>query len=317
MATMFVNGHLRQHIFVVVALIIVYSSGSQGCSELYTIVPSNFTGTCPHEPCLSLNVLPSGLNVTFNQSISLHFLHGEHLLEEIIGIQGLPGIEMAVSSNCSQCSPIILCNGPASGIIFQNIHSVEIVGLTFSGCSHQGTPAYGGALSFSNVTNILVANSNFIDNYIIGQTTSGGGAIFILQSLKVNFENCSFINNSAQCQPGGLADYCSKYKFNGGAMYLLECMNVSISDCQFLQNRAIAGAALMPYLLWFKSVVQFLLTMVHNQPMVARQHFSRALFTFIKPSSRTILLTRVEPFLPQKHSYHYLNVNSSKTVRII
>ena len=244
MATIFVNGHLRQCIFMVVALIIVYSSGSQGCSELYTIVPSNFTGTCPHEPCLSLNVLASGLNVTFNQSISLHFLHGEHLLEEIIGIQGLPGIEMAVSSNCSQCSPIILCNGPASGIIFQNIHSVEIVGLTFSGCSHQGTTGYGGALSFSNVTNILVANSNFIDNYIIGQTTSGGGAIFILQSLKVNFENCSFVNNSAQCQPGGLADYCSKYKFNGGAMYLLECMNVSISDCRFLQNRAISGAAL-------------------------------------------------------------------------
>ncbi|XP_064390068.1 uncharacterized protein LOC135337978 [Halichondria panicea] len=244
LATMFVNGHLRQHIFMVVALII-YSSGSQGCSELYTIVPSNFTGTCPHEPCISLNVLLSELNGTFNQSISLHFLHGEHLLEEIIGIQRLPGIEMSVSNNCSQCSPIILCNGPASGIIFQNIHSVEIVGLTFSGCSHQGTPAYGGALSFYNVTNILVANSNFIDNYIIGQTTSGGGAIFILQSLKVNLENCSFINNSAQCQPGGLADYCSSYTFNGGAMYLLKCMNVSISDCQFLQNRAIAGAALL------------------------------------------------------------------------
>ena len=257
---MFVNGHLRQHIFMVVALII-YSSGSQGCNELYTIVPSNFTGTCPHEPCISLNVLLSELNGTFNQSISLHFLHGEHLLEEIIGIQRLPGIEMSVSSNCSQCSLIILCNGPASGMIFQNIHSVEIVGLTFSGCSHQGTPGYGGALSFYNVTNILVANSNFIDNYIIGQTTSGGGAIFILQSLKVNFENCSFINNSAQCQPGGLNNYCSKYKFNGGAMYLLECMNVSISDCQFLQNRAIAGAALFA----ISSLIQISGTVfVHN-----------------------------------------------------
>ncbi len=117
-----------------------YSGGSQGCTELYTIVPSNFTGTCPHEPCLSLNDLASGLNVTFNQSISLRFLDGIHLLEEIIAIQGLPGIEMAVSSNCSQCSPIIMCNG--AGMSFQNIQSVEIAGLTFSGCSHQGETAF-------------------------------------------------------------------------------------------------------------------------------------------------------------------------------
>ncbi len=227
---------------MVVALII-YSSGSQGCSELYTIVPSNFTGTCPHEPCLSLILVPE-LNVTFNQSISLRFLDGEHLLEGIIAIQGLPGIEMAVSSNCSQCSPIIMCNGPAAGMSFQNIQSVEIAGLTFSGCSHQGETAYGGAISFSNVTNILVSNSHFIDNYIIGQTTSGGGAIFILQSPKVHLENCSFINNSARCH-SHFPDYCSRYTFNGGAVYILGCMNVSISDCQFLQNKAISGAALL------------------------------------------------------------------------
>ena len=115
---------------------------------------------------------------------------------------------------------------------FQNIQTVEIAGLTFSGCTHQGEVGFGGALSFINVTNISIVNCHFVGNHITGNI--GGGALYVSQSQSVSIRNSSFVNNYA---------YLSIHQCSGAAFFQNNNF-VLIQHTLFKNNTATSGGAI-------------------------------------------------------------------------
>ena len=123
----------RDRLSVVLLVVTLLSCPNHlDCTSMATVVvPGNFTDACPQEHCSTINDLPSSI---FNNSMQLHFLSGQHLLQRHISMHNIPSGHVQISSSCSspQCNTIILCQGGPTGMSFQNIQTVEIAGLTFS-----------------------------------------------------------------------------------------------------------------------------------------------------------------------------------------
>ena len=218
-------------VVILVIVILLSCSNHLDCTSMATVVvPENFTDACPQEHCSTINDLPSNV---FNNSMQLYFLSGQHLLKQHISVHDISNGHVQISSSCSslQCDTIIFCQGP-TGMSFQNIHSVEIAGLTFSGCTHQGEVGFGGALSFINVTNVSIVNCHFVGNHITGNI--GGGALYVSQSQSVSIRNSSFVNNYA---------YLSIHQCSGAAFFQNNNF-VLIQHTLFKNNTATSGGAI-------------------------------------------------------------------------
>ncbi|XP_064388838.1 uncharacterized protein LOC135336897 [Halichondria panicea] len=223
----------RDRLSVVLLVVTLLSCPNHlDCTSMATVVvPGNFTDACPQEHCSTINDLPSSI---FNNSIQLYFLSGQHLLQRHISMHDVSSGHVQISSSCSspQCNPTILCQGGPTGMSFQNIQTVEIAGLTFSGCTHQGEVGFGGAISFINVTNISIVNCHFVGNHITGNT--GGGALYVFQSQSVSIRNSSFVNNYA---------YLSIHQCSGAAFFQNNNF-VLIQHTLFKNNTATSGGAI-------------------------------------------------------------------------
>ncbi len=223
----------RDRLSVVLLVVTLLSCPNHlDCTSMATVVvPGNFTDACPQEHCSTINDLPSSI---FNNSIQLYFLSGQHLLQRHISMHDVSSGHVQISSSCSspQCNPTILCQGGPTGMSFQNIQTVEIAGLTFSGCTHQGEVGFGGAISFINVTNISIVNCHFVGNHITGNI--GGGALYVSQSQSVSIRNSSFVNNYA---------YLSIHQCSGAAFFQNNNF-VLIQHTLFKNNTATSGGAI-------------------------------------------------------------------------
>ena len=137
--------------------------------------------------------------------------------------------------NALQCETKIKCRGK-SGFEFQNVDSINITGLQFSGCG--GVEINGGALNIKNVTFMSILNCRFIGNRVLGETALGG-AVYINATFDVSIQNSSFFNNSARCS--NYNDQSCNSVNQGGAIFMLDNRNgILIDSCHFEQNSAYA-----------------------------------------------------------------------------
>ena len=143
--------------------------------------------------------------------------------------------------NALQCEAKIKCRG-TSGFEFQNVDSINITGLQFSGCG--GVEINGGALNIKNVTFVSILNCRFIGNRVLGETAIGG-AVYIDAAFDVSIQNSYFFNNSARCSNYNEHHSCNSVNL-GGAIFMLDNRNgVLIDSCHFEQNSAYtAGGAI-------------------------------------------------------------------------
>ena len=89
---------------------------------------------------------------------------------------------------------------------------------------------YGGALYFKAVNGFLINNTDFINNYAVGDA----GAIYLGQNIfNLNIENSKFEENAAL----GLQGVISQFNAYGGAIFSGKFVeNLSVSNSSFLNN---------------------------------------------------------------------------------
>ncbi|WP_231483622.1 Ig-like domain-containing protein [Methanobrevibacter sp. YE315] len=128
-----------------------------------------------------------------------------------------------------QDSTIINCNFEdntaeiSGGAVYAGVGTtLEIINSNFINNRAQGANGYGGAV-FSNMTNDLISNCNFTNNY----AKNTGGAIYSPIG-DCNLNDCNFYDNVAENIAGAI------YSVNG--VY-------ELTDCDFTNNAAESGGA--------------------------------------------------------------------------
>ena len=198
----------------------------------YDIIPNNITGqfSDPNETCFTLTEFALNNN-SLDGNITFTFHPGNHTLLQRVVFDSATSVTMTnYICNSQQCDTKIQCEG-TSGFEFYNIAgSIHITDLEFYGCG--GGQIDGGALYFSNVSVISIANSRFIGNRVEG-VESTGGAIHIRMSIIVSILGSYFLDNSAQCNYTHQS--CNTYS-GGGAIFLLSSNQTVITSCKFEKN---------------------------------------------------------------------------------
>ena len=207
-------------------------------SQHINIIPNNFTGVCPNyrnETCLTLAELASNTSSLDQANITLNFLPGDHVLAQCITVNDAANLVLTGHAcNTSQCETKIKCQG-TSGFEFQNIETIDITGLGFSGCG--GEETNGGALKISNVSSLSILNCRFIGNGVFG-VRSSGGAVYIDTVFDASIHNSYFINNSAQCKDYYNFPESCNFALNGGGAIFISDSRIAVSSCRFEQNSA-------------------------------------------------------------------------------
>ena len=232
------NARVKESRTIILPLIQVVLLVASVLSQSLNIVPNNFTGVCPdyrNETCLTLSELASNTSSLDQANITLNFLPGDHVLAQRITVNGVASLVLTGHAcNTSQCETKIKCQG-TSGFEFQNVGTVNITGLEFSGCG--GEQINGGALNVSNVTALSILSCRFIGNGVFGVRLSGG-AVYIDTVFDVSIHNSYFINNSAQCKDYYNSTESCNFALNGGGAIFISDSRIAVSSCRFEQNSA-------------------------------------------------------------------------------
>ena len=153
---------------------------------------TSLEAACPdhhNEICLTLAELAFNTSRLDQINVTLNFLPGDHPLTQRVPVSNAMYLVLAVHlCNTSHCETKIKCQG-TSGFEFQNIESINITGLEFSGCG--GDDINGGALNVNNVTFLSILK-------ILGENILGG-FVCIDSAFNVSIHSNYFINNSALC----------------------------------------------------------------------------------------------------------------------
>ena len=144
------NAIIKGGFTIILPLLSLFASVSLQC---VSIIPNNFTGVCPdhrNQTYLTLAELASNTSRLDQTNVTLIFLPGDHELAQRVRVSN--AIHLVFTGhicNASQCVTKIKCRG-TSGFEFQNIESINITDIEFSGC--EGYDINGGALNVNNVT---------------------------------------------------------------------------------------------------------------------------------------------------------------------
>ena len=230
-----------------------------GCisAEHYYIVADNSISQCKNYTtgtCFTLAELAPNINhLDEDNNLTLSFLPGEHLLTRRLTITGPKNIALTGKNTSNSSMYAIKCQG-TSGFEFENIESLNIVYLEFTGC---GNVTNGGAISITWANTVFIRGCHFINNHVRGITsTSAGGAICAEKIMAMKIESSFFKNNSAignglrygivsggaiSVSTGAIFSINSQYiknrAFYGGAIYV-ELGNISSTNNQYINNSA-------------------------------------------------------------------------------
>ena len=206
-------------------------------SQLLNIVPNGLNRVCPYnqnETCLTLSELASNTSRLDQANITLNFLPGDHVLAQRISVSSAVNLVLTGHiCNASQCETNINCQG-TSGFEFENIETINITGLAFSGCGGEGTN--GGALNINNVTFVSILSCHFIGNRVFGEKALGG-AVYIGTAFDISIHSSYFVNNSAQCEYN-VHRSCDSGWNGGGAIFILDSREAVLISCHFERNIA-------------------------------------------------------------------------------
>ena len=125
-----------------------------------------------------------------DSDITLSFLPGEHLLTERLTINGIYTRNVTLTGENSLST--IKCQG-TSGFEFNNVQSLNVAYLEFTGC---GNVISGGAISINGADNVLIKDCHFITNQVLGDYCQGG-AIYAEDTATLKIEDSMFDGNSA------------------------------------------------------------------------------------------------------------------------
>ena len=206
-----------------VLLLLLVTLASYVSAEHFYIVANDSTSQCQNYSagtCFTLAEFASTSSYLDQDNLTLSFLPGQHLLTRRLTIIGSQSITVT-GQNSSNSLSTIKCQG-TSGFEFRDIQSLNIEHLEFTGC---GNVLHGGAISISNVDNILIRGCNFTDNRVLGQG-SRGGAIYAVNTVAMNIEESFFDNNYAAGRHSG-----------GGAIYV-DSGDVTSTNDQYTNNSA-------------------------------------------------------------------------------
>ena len=152
-------------------------------------------------------------------------------------------------------------------LFFKNIdHTVILRDLKFLN-SHVAENTYGGVIAIaSSAGPFLISHALFENNYVTGKN-AGGGAIAIMEGVRLNMDKVIFKNNNAVNSAKGGALYASNMydgvngkrplvdmeetvflnnmasRSNGGAIFVLET-DLKVTKCSYKQNQAEKGGVM-------------------------------------------------------------------------
>ena len=230
--------------FILLILLIVPNVLTQ---RLYYVKPNNSSsGSCPHQPCLTLDQYVKQAATYFTTRSTFIFLAGNHSLQTTVRLKKISGITLKGADNDSNI--IIICKNGVT-ISLSSVRSLNIDRLTFVLHSSK-TEQASSALSMLNSREIHISNSTFqgsadlnqnlaraiyCNNSDItitscrfeGNTGDTGGAIYASgRNASIVFHNSYFGNNKAQ--------------MNGGAVYMSRG-SVTVMDVKFSNNKALGS----------------------------------------------------------------------------
>ena len=230
------------HIF----LLLLVTLASYVSAEHFYIVANDSTSLCQNYSagtCFTLAEFASNSSYLDQDNLTLSFLPGQHLLTRRLTITGPQNIALTGQNSSNSLSSTIKCQGTC-GFEFGDIQSLNVEYLEFTGC---GNVLHGGAISISNVDNILIRGCHFTDNHVLGQS-SRGGAIHAENTVAMNIEESFFDNNYAEgfISAGG-AIYVDSgddgFISAGGAIYV-DSGDVTSTNDQYTNNSADYGGAI-------------------------------------------------------------------------
>ena len=245
-------------------------------SQHLNIIPNNFTGICSYyqnETCLTLPELVSNASRLDQANLTLNFLPGDHVLAHRVAVNYSTNLVFTGDiCNASQCETKISCRG-TSGFDFQNVNSINITGIQFSGCG--GVEINGGAINVNNATYLSIRNCHFIGNKVFGERVLGG-AVYIDTAFDVSVHDSYFFNNSAHCNDNGQQSCDSALNIIiGGAIFIAD-NTVVISSCHFEQNGAYSAGGAIASIVTTLVVVHS--TFVNNQVYSDTAGFGGAIY---------------------------------------
>ncbi|MEZ4651973.1 MAG: hypothetical protein R3E97_24865, partial [Candidatus Eisenbacteria bacterium] len=167
---------------------------------------------------------------------------------------------------------------PSPGESGGAIH-VDSTGISIADCAfvnnHVTTTAdvgttSGGAIYAARTgqaTAIVVSDCLFGENYVSYVSGKGsGGAVALVATPNAAIENCTFVENRADCTASEPEDcfVVGNARLTAGAVATTSCDGVSITDCSFIDNSSMDGGAVQ---VWFPDV--------GHPRSISRNHFER------------------------------------------
>ena len=253
----------------VLLLSVVMNSSLQyvtvSCDEI-NIIPTPDTpcpGASKGEPCITLQQYIANRTGFNSQNTTLNFYSGNHFLDSQLSISYINSFAMRATKTAT-----IFCSQPYSGYMFafQGVHTVQIRGITFNGCSVSLDDIENAAIvksSFVNKTGYTCCNreavlgaqssqagsSVLIKQCVFSDNIGGNGAVYDFTS-NLTVDQCTFINNYAAYYEGGaiykssghISILNSHFSHNkgikdGGAVSIL-AHQATIANCYFSDNVA-------------------------------------------------------------------------------
>ena len=237
------------------------------CDEI-NIIPTPDTpcpGASKGEPCITLQQYIANRTDFNSQNTTLNFYSGNHFLDSQLSISYVNSFAMRATKTAT-----IFCSQPYSGyrFAFQGVHTVQIRGITFNGCSVSLDDIENAAIvksSFVNKTGYTCCNrqavlgaqstqaghgsSVLIKQCVFSDNIGGNGAVYDFTS-NLTVDQCTFINNYAAYYEGGaiyknsgrISILNSHFSHNkgikeGGAVSIL-ADQATIANCSFSDNVA-------------------------------------------------------------------------------
>ena len=200
--------HLGAFILLLLVTVLPFSTGQY----TYYVKPTPDT-PCDEDPCHTLSKYVSGIKHSSNTTMV--FLPGEHTLQGDVIMRYFTKLVLRIQNSSSSLTQVVCDN---NAFVFENLTSVEIIGLSFISCHFHlnGSHSVFQNIRFENVTadygGAIEADDSTIDfagiNYFEGNSaTMLGGGIYAVGSNLTFHGNTTFINN---------------YAWYGGGVYMVE-----------------------------------------------------------------------------------------------
>ena len=224
------------------------SSWASMCSNTLVTLSITTTTTTSLIPVAKTNITGDGTSTSLLQLTGIPFVRfsmrnvavigfgdgsasfpGAVYLHSLLGATFGPGV---------QFGPNNVGYNTSGALAVYSLPSLQVLSSTFFGNSavvqsdFSTLWACGGALSIFFSSNIIISNSTFVNNTLLGGG-GRGGALFVLLSNNVTINDCMWFGNN---NTGGRGD--------GGALYFTSSKQISIAHCSFTSNIADDGGAI-------------------------------------------------------------------------